>query len=116
MHPWGTIQGAELSCVAMSWNRGLVRICIVVTAIWIVIVVGSLAMGCFDSPLQRVCDFGADWFGVPVDKTLSDFGAMDWISWMQLAALPPLALATLGYAVAWLGRGFSKTPSPRQKK
>lgn len=88
----------------MSWTPALRRICIVASFTWIVVVASALGMGCFDSPLSPVCDVGAEWLGLPVDKALSEFSFTDWIGWIELAAWPPLAVISLGYIASLLIR------------
>lgn len=96
----------------MNWRRGLFRLWITASVLWIVgwpVYIASTCARPSADPAHRLycrADFG-QWF-----PALDDFGPWEYATIAFYDLAPPLAVLLAGWAATWIITGFRRQPNP----
>ncbi|QKC83960.1 hypothetical protein EB232_22290 [Mesorhizobium sp. NZP2077] len=103
----------------MNWRRGLIRIWILSSAVWIGYIVWRLYSSCFEMldlngvrTGQELCSAEA-WPHEGPNRVadILDFEFAHWLGWVSQALLPPLAVFLFAILVRWALNGFRRQTS-----
>jgi hypothetical protein len=94
----------------MNWERGIFRVWIAFSLLWIAFTVYRFASGCFyfsdSSIFKPVCDTGGFQKGIPIAGYPEVFSVWDWARWGISAVTIPLLLFIGGLSLKWIAKGF----------
>jgi hypothetical protein len=96
----------------MNQRLGLFRLWAVSAVSWLAAVALYFSNGCFyfhdGSLLRPVCNTGTYQDGVPTTEYLAEFGIKDWVPWLSVALVPPIAMLAIAIGGAWVVAGVRR--------